>query len=249
VQASTVLTPCWARAKVRLLEDHYASGHTGERVAKEIVSLSVKHQVLSRFTAYVAVDHSVVVNPGGQPREILQAVEMPAGWASRFSNVFGKALGGAPARAFSMQPMVKMKRSLKVEMPRPSPFDAFEEAFEERLCADMIDLSSYRVRAGQIINETSALLPTDPDAAWGRFELKLKELLDDLRSVKADDPDLIKIVLLVAQWSEAKSDKQKLQKELLEALERFAVNNKPAGAAAAPPAAPPKKRRRLRFWK
>ncbi|MGH7127974.1 MAG: hypothetical protein ACREIV_05360, partial [Planctomycetaceae bacterium] len=36
--------------------------------------------VLSRFTAYVAVDRSEVVNEGGRPVQITQPVELPEGW-------------------------------------------------------------------------------------------------------------------------------------------------------------------------
>ncbi|MCR4411505.1 MAG: VIT domain-containing protein [Thermoguttaceae bacterium] len=76
------LTSLWGRAKVRELEDLYASGLESdlERLAKRIVEVSVSAQVLSRFTAYVAVDRSAVVNPGGKPAEIVQPVEMPEGW-------------------------------------------------------------------------------------------------------------------------------------------------------------------------
>lgn len=76
------LKSLWGRARVRELEDLYASGlyTDGEALARQIVETSLSAGVLSRFTAYVAVDRSAVVNPGGQPVEIVQPVEMPAGW-------------------------------------------------------------------------------------------------------------------------------------------------------------------------
>jgi Ca-activated chloride channel homolog len=78
---SSVLS-LWGRAKVRELEDRYAAGgmHDPEALARQIVEVSLASHVLSRFTAYVAVDHSEVVNAGGKQSKITQPVEMPAGW-------------------------------------------------------------------------------------------------------------------------------------------------------------------------
>lgn len=71
----------WARGRVRELEDRYVIGG-GDRQAleREIVQTSLRFGVLCRFTAYVAVDRSAVVNPGGEVHQIVQPVEQPAGW-------------------------------------------------------------------------------------------------------------------------------------------------------------------------
>ena len=75
------LTTVWARGRLRELEDRYAVG-TGDRkvLEREIVATSLRFGVLCRFTAFVAVDRSEVVNPGGQVHGIVQPVEQPAGW-------------------------------------------------------------------------------------------------------------------------------------------------------------------------
>ena len=76
------LTSLWGRAKVRDLEDEYAAGAPEpETLAQRIIDVSLESHVLSRFTAYVAVDRSEVVQAGGKPIEITQPVELPAGWA------------------------------------------------------------------------------------------------------------------------------------------------------------------------
>ena len=54
-----------------------------EALAQEIVAVSLSSHVLSRFTAYVAVDRSEVVNAGGQQQHIVQPVELPDGWGMR----------------------------------------------------------------------------------------------------------------------------------------------------------------------
>lgn len=71
----------WGRARVRDLEDRYAMGVKKPKpLAKEIVKVSLATNVLSRFTAYVAVDRSEVVNKGGKQRQVVQPVEIPDGW-------------------------------------------------------------------------------------------------------------------------------------------------------------------------
>src|SRR5262249_46961359 len=70
----------WARGKLRELEDRYVVAGSPE-LEKEIVATSLRFGVLCRFTAFVAVDRSSVVNPGGQVHGIVQPVEMPEGWA------------------------------------------------------------------------------------------------------------------------------------------------------------------------
>ena len=44
------------------------------------MATSKRFTVLSRFTAFLAVDRSEVANARGNPRPIVQPVERPAGW-------------------------------------------------------------------------------------------------------------------------------------------------------------------------
>jgi Ca-activated chloride channel family protein len=69
----------WARGRLRDLEDRYAIDRSDE-LEKEIVATSLRFGVLCRFTAFVAVDRSALVNPGGQVHGIVQPVEAPEGW-------------------------------------------------------------------------------------------------------------------------------------------------------------------------
>jgi Ca-activated chloride channel family protein len=71
------LAALWARAMIRDLEDQYVTGQTS--LEQRIVDTSLKHGVLSRFTAFVAVDQRVV-NEGGTVRKVTQPVDMPSGW-------------------------------------------------------------------------------------------------------------------------------------------------------------------------
>ena len=77
---SPLLLPMWGRKRVRELEDRYVQ--TGEESLKQsIVDCSLESQVLSRFTAYVAVDESEVVS-SKDPHQITQPVELPEGWSA-----------------------------------------------------------------------------------------------------------------------------------------------------------------------
>jgi Ca-activated chloride channel homolog len=71
------LAALWARASIRDLEDQYVTGQRS--LEQRIVDTSLKFGVLSRFTAFVAVDQRVV-NEGGATRRVTQPVDLPSGW-------------------------------------------------------------------------------------------------------------------------------------------------------------------------
>ena len=71
----------WARGRLRELEDRYVvSGGDRAALEREILATSLCFGVLCRFTAFVAVDRSAVVNPGGEVHAVMQPVEQPSGW-------------------------------------------------------------------------------------------------------------------------------------------------------------------------
>jgi len=71
----------WAKARIVDLEDEFrVTAHTHESIQKAIVELATTHAILCRFTAFVVVDDSEVVNKTGKSKKIVQAVEQPEGW-------------------------------------------------------------------------------------------------------------------------------------------------------------------------
>jgi Ca-activated chloride channel family protein len=75
------IVSAWARGRVRQLEDRYAAGMADRSALEQsIIATSLRFGVVCRFTAYVAVDRSAVVNAGREVHRITQPVEMPAGW-------------------------------------------------------------------------------------------------------------------------------------------------------------------------
>ena len=69
------------RGQIRQLEDRYAACDGDlSALEKAIIALSLKFQVLCRFTAYVAVDGSRAINQNGPLHRVTQPVELPTGW-------------------------------------------------------------------------------------------------------------------------------------------------------------------------
>jgi Ca-activated chloride channel family protein len=69
------LFAAWARGRVRALEDALAAGQGRAALERELIDTSLRYRVLCRFTAFVAIDRSTIVNPGGHAPTIPQAVE------------------------------------------------------------------------------------------------------------------------------------------------------------------------------
>ena len=80
--ADAGLAQFWARGRIRDLEDRYVSASQGQPdIERAIVATSVGHSVLSRFTAFVAIDARVVA-AGGPLKQVTQPVDLPAGWGA-----------------------------------------------------------------------------------------------------------------------------------------------------------------------
>jgi hypothetical protein len=62
------------------LEDQFRLKGGSDAIKKEIVELAVAHTLLTRFTAFVVVDESEIVNEGGDVRKVVQPVHEPDRW-------------------------------------------------------------------------------------------------------------------------------------------------------------------------
>jgi hypothetical protein len=80
------IASAWARGQVRKLEDRYvvSAAEPGD-LERQIVAVSLRHGVLSRFTAYSAIDRSETANTTGRVHQVTQPVESPQGWADHAS--------------------------------------------------------------------------------------------------------------------------------------------------------------------
>lgn len=121
--SATWLTASWARARIRDLEDRYAAGERGA-LEHEIVALSKRCSVLSRFTAFLAIDRSEVVNRGGWQQQVVQPVESPAGWGQKEAGIAQNRTSVArpmAARQMGAMPPPPMAQPMPAQVPMAEP--------------------------------------------------------------------------------------------------------------------------------
>jgi Ca-activated chloride channel family protein len=224
--ADPALTSVWARAHVRDLEDRYASGMGLEpELEQRIVRTSLEFGVLSRFTAFVAVD-TVTVNRDGRSHRVTQPVDLPQGWelpglvgvggdqepvsgrVTAFSTpgiaeTGSFAMPASPAHV-SDRARRRLQRSPATQRqlggPRSGgwpPGPSSGSAAVPPLAG--ADLDAYRRRARDLVR----LLEAAPEAelAWrlGVVATAIAALVADLASVGADEPELEPLRQLAAE--------------------------------------------------
>ncbi len=111
----------WARAAIRELEDLYAVGSSDSRLIVRIVEVSKRFSVLSRFTAFLAVDRTEKVNVGGKLHRTTQAVEPASGWDMLGAGDAEEADEKAVSVMFANQPMDMMEREAAPQGAPPAP--------------------------------------------------------------------------------------------------------------------------------
>ncbi len=216
-RGSAALTPVWARARIRDLEDEYVVAFGNDAIEREIVRTSLDGHVLSRFTAFVVVDVRVVTE-GGTPRKVTQPVDVPAGWdmfdvASDVSGVYpARMAAGGGFGAAMAPPMPQASVPAAASMPRPSamlrpsvkrsagrPGGAVRGREPEMRKEAPVDLTPYRRRAADLAERVTR---NELDADGLRRALV--DLVDDLRSIGAADVDLAELVKLIANLDEGR---------------------------------------------
>lgn len=196
----------WARDQVRALEDEYAIGRQDQQnLSEQIVKTSLRFGVLSRFTAFVAVDRSEIVNAGGECRQILQPVEMPDGWdmSARRARVLGQ---GPLAFAKGCSAPMKDSRQLARRSGGALPLGKLRRVWESFMHAApsedveatdvlreqaVVDLSAYRKRAAQLLTTfRQRMAASDVSTAWASLLVELESLVEDLASIGAPNAEL-----------------------------------------------------------
>lgn len=77
------LTTLWVKHRLRDLEDGYAIRPSHD-LEQTIIGLSLKYQVLCKFTSFLAVDRSRIANPERIQHQVIQPVEMPDQWVDSY---------------------------------------------------------------------------------------------------------------------------------------------------------------------
>jgi Ca-activated chloride channel family protein len=259
-QASTWLAASWGRAHLRALEDRYAAG--ARELEPQIVRVSKQFSVLSRFTAFVAVDRGEAVNPGGGLRQVVQPVEPPAGWSGTPSGASFAAgatpppagyaptmIGEAgppskPAAAFVMDASPRKPRPAMPPLHSPQPMKKVSEV------AGVVDVSAV-VIAGYVRSLAALAVKLEAQVADGcdaaairLVRQRLTQWIEDLRSVGGSRELAEAVEALVRRLSDALAAPMNLASELkaiADELAKLATGALPPDASAKPSRPP--------FWK
>jgi Ca-activated chloride channel family protein len=243
----------WARAHLRDLEDRYAclAGHDPAELARlehQITDVSLRHGVLCRFTAFVAVD-SHVITDGGVPHRVTQPVELPAGWDPVGLGLPCAAVAPVPLGAMRapgrMRPMSAAAGRKAAAAPLARPIRSSYQGLSARPVGDADRLVQAR---RQLADEVSALRTTQhvPDAERVRILTDLATRIDALLAWLTGDPAaagrLTGMTALARKLREC--DKpgsprgaglDALWEETIRLLTEFAAQDPPDDAPEAPP--------------
>lgn len=230
----------WARARITDLQDQYRlQTRRQDTLRTEIVETSIGYRVLSRFTAYLAVNEDEMVkNPSGR-RTIVQPVHLPAQWEHPVQMA---ALAARPGAAFGAS------RHLGIEsaagLTGSETASGGPDALTLRPGRMLIELGEAVGRDDDWTRETGRLLEDARILLDEREELRSRfdQLVSGLRELATSgDPQLLeKSAPILAKA-------QTLLKRLQELSERFKdLLNKLQSLSTEPKTS--RSRGRLRFW-
>ena len=104
---NSAVSDLWARKKIdRLMDDWYLGN---KNVKEEIIEISIDHNLMSKFTSFVAVENKIV-NPNGKNIVANIEVDLPEGWV--YESVFGKQFAKKKAVPYSMNKSIMANNDL-----------------------------------------------------------------------------------------------------------------------------------------
>jgi Ca-activated chloride channel family protein len=163
------------------------AGLDRDALAERITSISLRHRVLCRFTAFVAVDESGHPVEGDLHR-IVQPVEQPAGWAplAALAMPAGAGAAGPPVtipdrRAYRPSAPTGSPPPIRAARPVAGARRLHHAAPEAGSLAAVVDLQTYRDRWEELL----AAIDRDAPAEVARAA---RQLADDLESVGITGP-------------------------------------------------------------
>jgi len=257
----------WARGRLRDLEDRWLI-ERNPGLERQILDVSLRYQVLCRFTAFVAVDASEAANPGGARQHLVQPVESPD-WGDlgrgtavrRFAaaSVGGAVPGGATRGrviAQSVESMLLGQQGTGTGKggwgPAVAPAPAAARFVARGPSSPPTDespvaLTSYRLRAAELAEQLRTATEAAPSEATRSLLMmlvKLRELIEDLASVGAEEEALQLGELREHLTASLAAPAPAVAEILAEAMRGLSVF-----ASAPAEAAPSKGRRGWKFWK
>ncbi|HSK95651.1 MAG TPA: hypothetical protein VK891_03460, partial [Euzebyales bacterium] len=208
VDAGAPIAPVWARAHLRDLEDRYAVAGDSA-LADRIVATSLSFAVLSRFTAFVAVDRSERTDSTA-PVGIVQPVELPSGWQdaavpasttylakSAHVSFAEMELSGPPAA-----PAAPRQTGARRTGIAPPTTGSVGDGWRQMTAADGgarpdTALGGYDARRSTLTAEIGAAVADDDVTRARRLLGELRQLRDDLASIGLVQPALRQLQRLI----------------------------------------------------
>ena len=138
----------WGRAHIKNLMNQMVGGET-KRGVEAVTDTALTYQLLSQYTAFVAVSDDVRVNPADSSVSIQVPVEMPEGLS--FEGIFGSvAYSPAPIRAIAA-PRGEMMRRIANQPATPpqAPTLSAPSPTEARAVFELLQENVYQVKAPQ----------------------------------------------------------------------------------------------------
>lgn len=111
----------WARHHIRECEDAIAAGKHQRNYEDDILQTSLSFSVLSRFTAFVAVDEEIAVKDQAPLHQVVQPVEQPDGWVM--------AEGGEATPPLALKKKIPARKKSKQKEDKRVVEKAKQEAF------------------------------------------------------------------------------------------------------------------------
>ena len=206
---SQAIAQLWGRAKIKDTMTAMVGGETTSGV-ETVTQTALDYQLLSEYTAFIAVSEEVRVNPDGTRERVDVPVELPDGvsYEGIFGDVddeasFGNARGGAAAQSSSVtrqrrvqpgSPSPRLSAPSKaptVSAPPPAPLDLMEaepdlsiapEVAEEKLeLPNRIEITDIQGLEGDNITTLSQYLRSTSLPADASGELTLELWLSNGR--------------------------------------------------------------------
>lgn len=129
----TLLRALWGKETIRTLEDNlFAAGSHSYELKQQIIDCSLRCSVLSRLTAYIAVDRTEKVTDGHKPHSILNPSELPEGWSRN---------------------LVRLNSSSLVHVPRYNSGSTLPRESSPALAAGSTQAATHLLQAGKISAE------------------------------------------------------------------------------------------------
>lgn len=90
----------WARGKVEALTDSIREGAPEEAVRTQVIELATAHRLVTRYTSFVAVDHTPARPSDAQLKLAAVPTNLPEGW--EYDKVFGELPQGSTDSRFAL---------------------------------------------------------------------------------------------------------------------------------------------------